>query len=98
MRLMGDDRSDLAEPMHRPYVDLGVRRIFPCRLEVGDYVSGGETCSATVVDIHPVGRRRGELAPVEPGVSHSDDGPRLRVVGGFACGIARFELGDSRVE
>ena len=29
MRHMGNDRSELAEPMHRLDVDLGVRRVVP---------------------------------------------------------------------
>src|SRR5277367_4682704 len=95
---MGDDRSDLAEPMHRPDVDLGVRRVVPCRLDVGDHVAGGETCSATMVNAHPIGRSREKLAPVETGITSYDDGPRMCVSGGFACDIAGFELGNSRVE
>ena len=39
-----------------------------------------------------------ELAPVETGISSCDDRPRAHVSGGFACDIAGFELGDSRVE
>jgi len=83
MRHMTDDRSDLAEPMHRRDVDLGVRRVVPCRLEVFDHVAGGESCSATMVNVHPIGRRREVLAPVETGISSCDDGPRVRVGGGF---------------
>ena len=78
---MGDDRSDLAEPMHRPDVDLGVGRVVPCRLDVGDHVAGGESCSPTVVNAHPIGRSRKKLTTVENRVSSCDDGPRC-VMGG----------------
>ena len=46
----------------------------------------------------PLGRRREELASVEPGIRACDDQPRARVRGGFACEIAGIELGDSSVE
>src|SRR5271156_66171 len=99
MRLNGDDRSDLAEPMHRPDVDLvGVRRVFPCRLDVRDHVAGGETCSATVVNVHPLWRRRAELTPVERGIRTGDGRPRLRVGGGFAGEVSGIELCDGGVE
>src|SRR5271156_2259467 len=93
MRLNGDDRSDLAEPMHRADVDLvGVRRVVPCRLDVR------ETCSATVVNVHPLWRRRGELTPVERGIRTCDGRPRLRVGGGFAGEVSGIELRDGGVD
>src|SRR5271155_1470455 len=95
---MGDDRSDLAEPMHRPDVDLGVRRVVPCRLEVRDHVAGGETCSATGVNVYPLWRRRGELAPVERGISTCDDRPCVRGSGRLAGEVPGFELRDGCVE
>jgi len=51
-----------------------------------------------MVNAHPIGRSREKLAPVETGITCCDDGPRVRVGGGFACDIAGFELGNSRVE
>ena len=98
MRHMADDCSDLAEPMHRRDVDLGVRRVVPCRVEVRDHVARGERCSATVVNVHPIRRGREELAPVEPGVATCDERPCVRVGGRFAGEIPGFELRDGGVE
>src|ERR1700733_1830680 len=98
LRHMGYDRSDLAEPMHRRDVDLGVRRVVPCRVDVGDHVAGGESCSATMVNAHPIGRSREKLAPVETGITSCDDGPRARVSGGLASEVPGVELRKGRVE
>src|ERR1700733_1796312 len=98
MRHMGYDRSDLAEPMHRRDVDLGVRRVVPCRVDVGDHVAGGETCSATMVNAHPIGCSREKLAPVETGITSCDDGPGVRVGGGFAGEVPGVELREGFVE
>src|SRR5882757_6090854 len=98
MRHMGDDRSDLAEPMHRRDVDLGVRRVVPCRLDVGDHVAGGESRSATMVNAHPIGRSREELAPVETGITSCDYGPCVRVSGPFPSEVPGVELSNGGVE
>ena len=71
MRRMGDDRSEVAQPMHGLDVDAEVWREVPGGAEVCGQVAGRERCPSPVVDVDPVRRRRGEFAPVERGV-----GPR----------------------
>ena len=51
-----------------------------------------------MVNVHPIGRSREELAPVERGISGRDDRPRVRVGGRFAGEVSGIELGDGRVE
>src|ERR1700710_438293 len=95
---MGDNRSDVAEPMRRSDVDSGVRRVVPCGLDVRDHVAGAESHSAAVVNVHPVRRRREELAPVKARVGVNDYRPPARMTGRFAREVAGIELGDGSVE
>src|ERR1700753_1227021 len=95
---MGDDRSDLAEPMHRLDVDLGVRRVVPCRLDVGDHVAGGESCSPAVVNAHPIWRSREKLALVETGINSCDDRPRAGMDCRVTGEVTGIKLSNSRVE
>ena len=69
MRRVGDDRSEVAQPMHRLDVDVQVRRDVPRGTDVCGQVAGRERCPSPVVDVDPVRRRRGEFVPVDRGVS-----------------------------
>ena len=97
MRHMGDDRSEVAQPMHGLDVDVEVRvesheaRMYAVR-------SPGANVTAPVVDVHPVRRRRGEFVPVECGVDPRDDRPRVRVGGRFAGEVSGVELREGGVD
>ena len=98
MRRLGDDRSEVAQPMHSLDVDTEVRREVPRGTDVCGHVTGRERDPAPVVDVHPVRRRRGKLVPVERGVAARDDRPRVRVGGRFAGEVAGVELGEGGVD
>ena len=57
---MGDDRSEVAQPMHGLDVDPDVRREVPCWHGCMRSFTGRERYDSAVVDVHPVRRRRGE--------------------------------------
>src|SRR5581483_4620635 len=95
---MGDDPTNIAEPMDSFDVDLGVRRVRPRRLDVCDEVPGGEGCAATVVETHPIGRGSGYLPPVERGIRLLDDRPRLRIRRRLAREVPRVEFCCGRVK
>ena len=59
---------------------------------------GAKAAPATMVNVHPIGRSREELAPVETGITSCDDGPRVCVGGRFAGEVAGVELRDGGVE
>ena len=84
MRRVGDDRSEVAQPMHGLDVDADVRREVPRGADVCGQVTGRERYRSPVVDVDPVRRRRGKFVPVERGVGACDDRPRVRVGGRFA--------------
>ena len=65
LRRLGDDRSEVAQPMHSLDVDAEVRREVPRGTDVCSHVAGREPDPSPVVDVHPVRRRRGKFAPVE---------------------------------
>src|ERR1700712_3533999 len=91
---MGDNRSHVAEPMHRSDVDSGARRVVPCGSDVRDHFAGPESRSAAVVNAHPVRRRREELAPVEGRVGAGDYRPSARLTGRLAGEVAGIEFGE----
>ena len=95
---MSDDGPVVGEAMHRRDVDRGVRCVFPCGLDKPDHVAGRESCCATVVYVHPVGCRRGDLASVEAGVGAHDCCPGLRIRGGLTCEVAGVEFGEGGIE
>nr|WP_142386790.1 hypothetical protein [Mycobacterium sp. QGD 101] len=95
---IGDYGAEVAEPMHSRDVDLGVRRVVPCGLDIREKFARCESCSATVVDVHPVRSRHGELAPVERGVDFRDYGPRVRVRCGIAGKVPRVEFLEGGVD
>src|ERR1700692_4520059 len=82
MALMGYDRPETVEPMHRLDVDLQGWREVPNRAEGLGHGAGREWGGSPVVDGYPV--RRGKFVPVERGVGRHDERPRLRVGGCFA--------------
>ena len=95
---MGDDRSEVAQPMHSLDVD---RCPAPSSSDARTYaihVTGRERCAPTVVDTDPVGRRREEFVPVDCGVRLHDGRPGAPVGGRFAGDIAGVELGEGGVE
>ena len=60
---------------------------------------GAKRCSATVVNVHPMWRRRERLAPVEAGISAPrSTRPRARVGRRLAGEVAGFEFRDGGVE
>ena len=65
---MGDDRSEVGQPMHGLDVDAGLRREVPDGTEVCGQVTRRDRGHAPVVDVDPVRRRRGDFVPVERGV------------------------------
>ena len=70
VRRMSDDRSEVAQPMHSLDVDAD-RRESHAACDVCGQVTGRERDRSSVVDVHPVRRRRGEFAPVERGVARA---------------------------
>ena len=59
MRRVGDDRSEVAQPMHSLDVDIDVWREVPHGADVCGQVTGLERCHPSVVDVDAVrGRRR----------------------------------------
>ena len=98
MRCLGDDRSEVTQPMHFLDIDPGLRREFPCGADVWDQVAGRERSPSAVVNIHPVGCRRRKLVPVERGESPQDHRPCVRVGVRFAREVPGIELGDGSVE
>ena len=59
---------------------------------------GANAVAAPVVDVDPVRRRRGKLAPVERGVGPRDDRPRVRVGGRFAGEVPGVEFVEGGVD
>ena len=98
VRHVGDDRSEVAQPMHSLDVDAEVRREVPRARMYAVRSPGANRCRAPVVDVHTVRRRRGQFAPVECGVGLRDDRPRVRVGGRFAGEVAGVEFGEGGVD
>ena len=64
MRHMGDDRSDVVQPMHGLDVDTEVCGVTSnVALEVCRQVAGRECCVSPMVDVYPIWRSRGQLVP-----------------------------------
>ena len=84
--------------MHSLDVDVDVRRDVPRGTDVCGHITGRERCPAPMVDVHPVGRRRGEFVSVECGVDRCDDRPRLRVGGRFAGEVPGVEFCEGGVD
>ncbi len=59
---------------------------------------GANASRSSVVDVHPVRRRRGKFAPIERGVGPRDDRPRVRVGGRFAGEVPGVELLEGGVD
>ena len=95
---MGDDRSEVGQPMHRLYVDPCLWRDVPRGKDVRDEVARRESYPAPVVDVDPVRRRRRELAPVEHGVGRRYDRPRVRLGGRFPGEVPSVELFEGSVD
>ena len=68
MQHLGDDCSEVAQPMHGLDVELRVRREVPRGTEICDHVARRERCQPPVVDVDQVRRRRRQFVPVERGV------------------------------
>ena len=98
IRHLGDDRSEVAQPMHSLDVDADVGREVPPGTDVRDQLAGRERMRPPVVDVHPVRRRRGEFVPVERGVAARDDRPRVRVGGRFAGEVSGVEFLEGGVD
>ena len=98
MRRVGDDRSEVAQPMHSLDVDVDVRRDVPRGTDVCGHVTGRESRPAPVVDVYPVRCRRGEFVSVECGVVLRDDRPRVRVAGRFAGEVSGIEFRERGVD
>ena len=65
---MGDDRSEVVQPMHSLDVDPEVWREVPRRTEYA-ISSPGAIAAPSVVDVHPIRCRRRKLVPVDRGVA-----------------------------
>ncbi len=60
VRHLGDDRSEVAQPMHRLDVTAEVRRDFQrCTQKMPVMSPGIDVCDSSVVDVHPIWCRRG---------------------------------------
>jgi len=92
MRRMGDDCSEIAQPMHNLDVGLDVLVEVPPGTDVGDQFTGGERGPRTVVDAHAVLRGRRQLVSVDRGVAIRNHRPRVRVGGRLAGEVSRIEL------
>ena len=95
---LGDDRSEVAQPMHGLDVDADVRPWSQRGTEVCGQVTGREAVAAPMVDVHPVRCRRGNLVPVERGVGPRDDRPCVRVGGRFAGEVSGVEFLEGGVD
>ncbi len=95
-RRMGDDRSEIVEPMHRLDVDLQVWREIPNGAKDLGHGAGLERASAPAIDGGPV--CRGKFVPVERGVCLCNHGPGLRVGGGLTGDVSGVELFDGSVD
>ena len=93
MALMGYDRPETVEPMHRLDVDLQGWREVPNRAEGLGHGAGREWGSSPVVDGYPV--RRGKFVPVECGVATGDHRPCVSVGGCFAGEVSGIKLRES---
>ena len=58
-RHVRDDRSQVGQPMHCLDMPADVREEVPRSTDIGGHFTGLDGCEQPVVDIHPVGRRRG---------------------------------------
>ena len=98
-RRMGEDRSEVAQPMHGLDVDADVLARVPSqRGSMRSASPGANDARPPVVDVYPVRRRRRKFAPVERGVGPRDDRPRVRVGGRFAGEVPGIEFVDGGVE
>src|SRR5947209_10126493 len=93
---MGDDRSKIAEPMHRLDVDAEVWCLVPKGVDGGCHVAGREQCTWPVVNDYPV--RRGEFVSVERGIGICDDRPTVRVGGRIAGEVPGIEFLEGGVD
>ena len=59
---VGDDRSEVAKPMHGVDVDVDVYAEIPCGLQIFEEIAGRERCCTAMVDVLEVRRCRGEFA------------------------------------
>jgi hypothetical protein len=84
--------------MHSLDAEGDVRNLFPGRADICDEVTGGESCNASVVDVHQVRRHRGELAPVKRGVGSRDERPYVRVGGRFVGDVSGVDVFEGGVE
>ena len=84
--------------MHCLDVELDVRHEVPRGTDVCGQVTGRDCGHAPVVDVHPVRRRRGHLAPIERSVDPRDDRPRVRVGGRLAGEVSGIELLEGGVD
>ena len=84
--------------MHNLNVGVDVLAEFPSGAEVFDYLAGSERCRPAVVDVYAVGRRCGQLVPVERSVACRDDRPRVRIGRRLTGEITCLELGDGGFE
>ena len=98
MPRLGDDGSEVAQPMHDFDVDVDVRHEVQRGMDVCRDVTGRERCPAPVVDVDPVRRRRGQFVSVDRGVGARDERPRVRVGGRFAGEVSGVEFLEGGVD
>jgi hypothetical protein len=65
---MGDDRTEVSQPMNGLNINAAPLRILRRGLQVGHQVTGPDRCERTMVDVYQVWCNRGHLTAIERGV------------------------------
>src|SRR5436305_3968080 len=95
---MAADGSEVSQPMNYLHAKAEIRYELPQRTEGRVQATLLDNPRSSVVDVHPIRRRREKLAPVHRGVGAGDDRPRLRVRCRFIGEVPSVELFESGVD
>src|SRR6476620_5433688 len=91
-------RSEASQSMNGFRMKAQVRQVLHGGTYICEQVTGPDRSKRPMVDVYPVRCGRGDLVSIERGIGLRQHCPRVRVGGGFAGEVSRFEFGDSGLE